>query len=95
MKRKVLVVALITVALASLLVACNSSTSYDGMTKIVYELEGGSYMNCDLPVLQYYDFKSGTSNLITTRPFFLKRPCKEKVTSLRGGSRPRPLMETT
>lgn len=64
MKRKVLVVALITVALASLLVACNSSTSYDGMTKIVYELEGGSYMNCDLPVLQYYDFKSGTSNLI-------------------------------
>lgn len=64
MKRKVLVVALIMVALASLLVACNSSTNYDGMTKIVYELEGGSYMNCDLPVLQYYDFKAGSSNLI-------------------------------
>lgn len=64
MKRKVLVIALIMVALASLLVACNSSTNYDGMTKIVYELEGGSYMNCDLPVLQYYDFKAGSSNLI-------------------------------
>lgn len=64
MKRKVLVIALIMVALASLFVACNSSTNYDGMTKIVYELEGGSYMNCDLPVLQYYDFKAGSSNLI-------------------------------
>ncbi len=64
MKRKVLVVVLIMVALASLLVACNSSANYDGMTKIVYELEGGSYMNCDLPVLQYYDFEKGSSNLI-------------------------------
>ena len=64
MKRKVLVIALIMIALASLLVACNKSTNYDGMTKITYELEGGQYMNCELPILQYYDFQEGTSNLI-------------------------------
>lgn len=64
MKRKVLVAALIMIALASLLIGCNSSTNYDGMTKITYELEGGSYMNCTLPVCQYYEFKEGTSNLI-------------------------------
>jgi len=64
MKRKVLVAALIMIALASLLVGCNSSTNYDGMTKITYELEGGSYKNCELPVYQYYEFKEGTSNLI-------------------------------
>lgn len=64
MKRKVLVIALIMVALASLLVACNSSTNYDGMTEVVYELEGGTYKNCELPIHQYYDFKEGTTNLI-------------------------------
>lgn len=64
MKQKVFVAVLIIVALTALLVGCSSSTNYDGKTKIVYELEGGSYMNCELPIVQYYDFEEGSSNLI-------------------------------
>lgn len=64
MKQKVFVAVLIIVALTALLVGCNSSTNHDGKTKIVYELEGGSYMNCEFPIVQYYDFEEGSSNLI-------------------------------
>lgn len=64
MKRKVIVIALIVVALAMVLVGCNNTDNYDGKTKIVYELEGGSYKNCTAPIVQYYDFADGTQNLI-------------------------------
>lgn len=72
MKKKLLIVLLVLGLVACLLVACNSSTNYDGMTKITYELEGGEYKNCNLPFYQYYDFKDGTTNLIRD-PLVLSR----------------------
>ncbi len=78
MKQKVFVVVLIIVALATLFVGCNSSKDLDGMTKIVYELEGGIYMNCELPIEQYYDFEEGSSNLIYS-PETLSRKSVERA----------------
>lgn len=43
---------------------CNDSSDYDGKTKIVYELEGGTYKNCTSAIVQYYDFEEDTQNLI-------------------------------
>lgn len=59
-------------SVACLLVACNNSTNYDGLTKITFEPEGGVYQNCTLPFYQYYDFKDGTTNLIR-EPLALSR----------------------
>lgn len=58
---------MVLVSLVSLVLAfagCNDSSSYDGKTKIVYELEGGSYKNCTEPIVQYYDFEEDTQNFI-------------------------------
>lgn len=72
MKKKLLVTALMILSIACLLVACNNSTNYDGLTKITFEPEGGVYQNCTLPFYQYYDFKDGTTNLIR-EPLALSR----------------------
>lgn len=55
-------VAAVTATLA--LSGCNASSDYDGKTKIVYELEGGTYKNCSSAIVQYYDFEEDTLNLI-------------------------------
>lgn len=64
MRRKTLVIAMILVTFALAFAGCNGSSNYDGKTKIVYELEGGSYKNCTAPIVQYYDFAEDTQNLI-------------------------------
>lgn len=43
---------------------CSKEESYEGMTKVVFELEGGVYQNCTLPVINYYDVEEGSSTLI-------------------------------
>jgi len=65
MKKILPIVIIIILALALLLVACSSNADkYKGQVKVTFELEGGNYRNCTLPVLYYYDFEEGTSNLI-------------------------------
>lgn len=64
MKGKLLVIATILVVATLLLAGCNSASNYDGKTKIVYELEGGTYKNCTDSIVQYYDFEQDTENLI-------------------------------
>ncbi|MBQ8323247.1 MAG: hypothetical protein IJX91_04705 [Clostridia bacterium] len=49
---------------AALCGACTSATGKEGKTKIVFELEGGTYRNCVLPIVCYYDFEENTQNLI-------------------------------
>ena len=47
------------------LTGCDNSTrNFDDKVKVIYRLEGGIYQNCEQPVIQYYDFDEGTSNLI-------------------------------
>lgn len=43
---------------------CKDTKSYDGKVKIIFELEGGIYQNCTMPIVHYYDFTED-SNLIT------------------------------
>lgn len=64
MKGKLLVIAIILVTATLLLAGCNSTSDYDGKTKIVYQLEGGTYKNCTDSIVQYYDFEQDTENLI-------------------------------
>lgn len=47
-----------------LLVSCTNEKNYDGKVKVVFELEGGTYQNCVLPIVHYYPFETETSNLI-------------------------------
>lgn len=44
--------------------ACAAETGYNGKTKIVFELEGGTYQNCNREIVHYYDFAEGSQNLI-------------------------------
>lgn len=47
------------------LCGCNDSTgNFDDKVKVIYQLEGGLYQNCEEPVIQYYDFKGSSGNLI-------------------------------
>ena len=46
------------------LTSCKKEDSYEGKTKIIYELEGGKYKNSLSQVIHYYDFAPGSSNKI-------------------------------
>ena len=60
-----LALCLMLVFCSSALTGCESGTkNFDGKVKVIYHLEGGIYQNCEQPVIQYYDFDEGTSNLI-------------------------------
>ena len=53
------------VCLLATFTGCGDSTrNFDDKVKVIYNLEGGIYQNCEQPVVQYYDFDEGTSNLI-------------------------------
>ena len=47
-----------------LLYGCKTETNYDDKVKVIFELEGGTYQNCTLPVVHYYD-KTDSNILIT------------------------------
>ena len=55
---------LICVASISLSAGCSKADNYDGMVKVVFELEGGTYSNSTMPITYYYNFEKGTENLI-------------------------------
>ena len=60
-----LVLCLCLVCLVATLASCGDSTrDFDGKVKVIYHLEGGIYQNCEQPVIQYYGFDEGSSNLI-------------------------------
>ncbi len=59
------VLCLCFVCLIATLTGCDDSIrNFDDKVKVIYQLEGGIYQNCEQPVIQYYDFDEGTSNLI-------------------------------
>ena len=50
-----------TLSLVSLS-ACGNTTEQRSRIKVVYELEGGKYLNSELPVVVYYDFGNNSFN---------------------------------
>ncbi len=72
MKKRGLLVIVFMAIIAFALTGCKGAANYEKYTKIVFELEGGSYMNCTLPVVQYYDFKNETGNKIKEMEKFSK-----------------------
>lgn len=64
MKKRLLFSGLFLLALL-LFTGCSSEErDFTGQVKVVYELEGGTYQNCQRPVEQYYAFEAGTVNTI-------------------------------
>ena len=63
--RKFLLLCLLILSF-TVLISCSGSDSdpYEGMVKVVFEMEGGTYQNCTLPAIYYYDFEPGTGNRI-------------------------------
>ena len=51
-------------SLVSLTGCTDSTRNFDGKVKVVYQLEGGIYQNCEQPVIQYYSFDDGEGHLI-------------------------------
>lgn len=45
-------------------VGCNSTEQEYSGAKVIFELEGGTYKNCVLPVTHYYDIGEGETDLI-------------------------------
>lgn len=56
--RKITTLLLLMVTLV-VLCSCDTQVNYEGV-KVVFELEGGIYQNCELPITYYYDFDEGT-----------------------------------
>ena len=59
---------ILTVSSAAFLTACGGDPDYDELyadkVKVVYELEGGRYLNSTTSVSHYYEFKSGAPRTI-------------------------------
>ncbi|MBO4940287.1 MAG: hypothetical protein J6D30_04630 [Clostridia bacterium] len=64
MKLKKILLGVLLLLVALIGGACSSEADYSGKTKIIFELEGGTYQNCVRPIVHYYDFAEGTENLI-------------------------------
>lgn len=64
MKQKFFIIATILLLLTVCLAGCSNDRNYEGMTKIVFELEGGIYQNSGLPITHYYRFEEGSENTI-------------------------------
>ena len=62
MKKKIFLMIVCALAVACL-AGCSSKTQYRGV-KVVFELEGGVFQNCERPIVHYYDFAPDTQNLI-------------------------------
>lgn len=64
MKKKFMLLIFLLFGALICLVACNKANNTEGRTKVVFELEGGTYRNCQLPVVHYYDVKEGETATI-------------------------------
>lgn len=43
---------------------CKEENSYENLTKVIFELEGGVYQNCTLPITHYYNIQDGETMTI-------------------------------
>ena len=64
MKLRKILLGVLFLIISAFCVGCTSNQTHAGKTKVVFELEGGTYQNCVRPIVHYYDFKDGTQNLI-------------------------------
>lgn len=65
MKKRCFVIFLLFAIALICLAACNDTNNYEGQAKITFELEGGDYNNCKLPVIHYYAIPQGQSAKIS------------------------------
>lgn len=75
MNKKLLVLLLVLLAFSLCLAACDRTENFDGQAKVTFDLQGGSYKSCQLPVVQYYNLPEGTSSKIA------------EMTALSGGAK--------
>ncbi len=61
----IIFIAVIVALLALILVGCNSDLDLDGQTKVVFQLEGGIFKNCEDTVTYYYPLEDGTEHSIS------------------------------
>ncbi len=63
--KKIFMIAGLLLMMLVLLTACGGGEDeYEGLVKVTYYLEGGTYQNSVDPVTHYYDFEAGTENKI-------------------------------
>ncbi len=55
------------------LYGCSKENDYSNKSKVVFELEGGVYQNCTLPVFHFYDVEENGSTLIYELNHFSKQ----------------------
>lgn len=55
MKSKNVILSLLLCLILVCLASCANKSLYKNKTKVIYELEGGSYQNCTAPITQYYN----------------------------------------
>jgi hypothetical protein len=67
-----------------LLNGCRKQDNYDGMTKVVFELEEGSYQNCVDPIIQYYNFENEGPHLINEPTYYTKAKVVRQGYTLKG-----------
>ncbi len=67
MKKQLWILFLLCVVIACFLTACSGEENYNG-TKIVFELEGGTYKNSQKAVVYYVDFSQGQSRVVKDLP---------------------------
>ncbi len=60
----ILFVLALLLTLSVFFVACNEDVSVEDQTKVVFEMEGGSYKNCEGSIVYYYPLKEGEEHLI-------------------------------
>ncbi len=84
MKKIFLIIGLLLLTVV-LLTSCGSDENdYEGMVKVTYELEGGTYQNSEEPVTLYYGFDAGTQNTIKTPTDFSNKKIERKGYTLVG-----------
>ena len=66
------------------LVSCGGKTSEPEGIKVVYELNGGIFQNCTLPIKQYYEFEEGTKRLIKSPEVLTKTQILKSGYTLEG-----------
>ncbi len=68
--------------------ACAEEKNFDGLVKVVYELEGGRYKNCEF-LTHYYEFGTDGSNLINEPTSFSEEDIVREGYTLEGWYRKR------
>lgn len=80
-----LILCLFLVCLAVSLIGCSDTTrTFEDRVKVIYQLEGGIYQNCEQPVIQYYDFEGEGGHLIKELSSFSKQEIIRTGYSLEG-----------